>query len=152
MIRNDYVLYRNISLVYSLELANSVIIILITPVILLSKGKLRVVKSRVWEACVGALMPLIEKMRLRIISSDRIEFLDEAYLINGRKSNKSKLDFEVGELSYCLLNRHVIVKGADELKRQQIITFSKQCRSLRNKLVHNEVPDSERVKSFFSGA
>jgi hypothetical protein len=112
-------------------------------------GKDDLIKRRLWETYLGVLLPDIERVRNMLIVAERIEFTDNAFLVDGKRSLKSKYDFEIGGLARGFNERSIIVKGASEINRKQIIQYVNLCRNIRNDLSHLNIPKVEDLRRFY---
>jgi len=113
-------------------------------------GQEKEVNMRLWKAGVEVLLPLIEEMRNKIVSSDKIEFTQPAFLINPKELKNDKSEFEIGEIVYCINNRLINIKGPDNNKKKRIKDFIRLCRDIRNDISHLKIPESDKIKNFFT--
>lgn len=109
-------------------------------------GQTNVIKRRMWVAMVRTIFPVIEEVRHELVSSEILDFKNEAFLINRDNPINNRSDFEIGQIAYCAKRNYIHVNCLDRLRRKRIFELIKLSADIRNNIAHLDIPKKEKLE------
>lgn len=102
------------------------------------------IQSSVWEATIVLLFPVLERYRMRFITSNKTELARHLPISNSNGDRVTDpCDLEIGALCY-------IVSSSSKAFSTDDIDAIKLCRKVRNLLAHNKVVPLDEVSKVYT--